>query len=451
MMKYRQLVRSMGSMAFLLPLVGVVQAGPITGDTVTSDLTVEGDEVIINNGNLTEDLRIEFDDSTTNPTGRFLLSSAGEWVWGYGSTADEMMVLGDDHRLLLYDNDVMGSSGPSITLDPGDPNQSPVIPPSIKIGTEEVLTNSSAIADGFILNTDFSNLLDTNLAASLDSLSSNPTVGGNEILINSGADLDLEDGGIRGYSFFGIAFGNKRPPVTNSALVISHTGSTISDTSPYFYNRGFIILENPDLDQTLSIDPNQFATESQFHFQTEENFYFRTPDDSSSREAIARFSTDETMSGTNTSYMQIGNGTITQDEFVPTLLGNNESTGFLNGPSLMIRGTGKSTRDVATTNDTPVIEIRAEYHDGDPLNGPNFSAFQNRDIFSVANGSSLPALRIDADGYVGLGTKDPAAQLHVTDDAQVDGDITVDGNTILRGTVTLDQPQGDVSMGNYGP
>jgi len=109
-----------------------------------------------------------------------------------------------------------------------------------------------------------------------------------------------------------------------------------------------------------------------------------------------------------------------------------------------------------------VIRMIARKHSGsDPYyTGMTTYPVSKRSLFSVENQNNAPALWVKADGRLGLGTKSPAEQLHVTRNAEIDGDFKVDGSTTMKkaivteglqvtGDITI-EPQGDISMGHFG-
>ena len=250
------------------------------------------------------------------------------------------------------------------------------------------------------------------------------------------ADLNLGSGSLTGNGDFGISLGNDLPAINDGALTISNSNRTIGN---YDYSKGFLNILTPYA--TLALDPNQLVASTEFIMQSEEHFSFRTPEETPQRrETIAKFTTD---TANHKAELIIGNATSLSNEFSPALYGNNESSTIKHYPSLNIIGTSGAAQDVIDSSGHPVITITTRVHDGDPLNPTTFSAFTNKDLISIHNYGQEPALRIEANGEVGLGTKDPEAQLHVTQDAQIDGNLKVSG------TVTLDQPQGDISMGVY--
>jgi hypothetical protein len=120
-----------------------VRANPITGDTITGDLTVEGGAIRIDNG--IDEFEFQLG---TNRIDFWHDDALGEWVWSYGSPPTEVMALGPDNALSLYD---LGPTGDAaIVLNPGNPDAVPAIPPSITLGVNEVLTvaNSPSLLCG---------------------------------------------------------------------------------------------------------------------------------------------------------------------------------------------------------------------------------------------------------------------------------------------------------------
>lgn len=141
---------------FIAPPASAVD---IVGDTVTSDLTVEGDDLILNGGSTTESFELQFKDLATNEL-HFWQSEGADWIWSYGSTPTYAMTLGLDHVLSLYD--YAASPSATIVFDPGEPGANPVIPPTIMIGEDLVLTSASvlpALSGHFLPATHNSSLL----------------------------------------------------------------------------------------------------------------------------------------------------------------------------------------------------------------------------------------------------------------------------------------------------
>lgn len=109
---------------------------------MTSDLTVEGDSIQINNGSITEALELRFND--TAKVGTFWQNNQGAWAWSYGATPTDVMSLDVNHVLNLYD---LGATSvyPAIVLNPGDPDADPVVAPYIMIGGSEVITAANGV------------------------------------------------------------------------------------------------------------------------------------------------------------------------------------------------------------------------------------------------------------------------------------------------------------------
>jgi hypothetical protein len=131
---------------FTSVIIGPASATDITGDTVTGDLTVEGDSVGVTNGLAKgEGFELRFDDNSDNQNiprrADFWHKSRGEWVWSYGGTPADVMVLGDNNILNLYSEDP-DLSNPAIELDPGDPAEPRH--PAIFIDDSEAVTAANA-------------------------------------------------------------------------------------------------------------------------------------------------------------------------------------------------------------------------------------------------------------------------------------------------------------------
>jgi hypothetical protein len=123
---------------FILPLVAA--AADITGDTVTTDLTVKGGSITLNNNSTTASSQLRF--NSTNRISSFWLDAPGTWVWSHGTTPTDVMALDSSNALNLYD--LAATSLPSIVLNPGNPGATPAIAPSITVGGNPVLTASNA-------------------------------------------------------------------------------------------------------------------------------------------------------------------------------------------------------------------------------------------------------------------------------------------------------------------
>ncbi|MGJ8634663.1 MAG: hypothetical protein ACSHX7_12170 [Luteolibacter sp.] len=303
------------------------------------------------------------------------------------------------------------------------------------------------------------------------------TSDGEQVLTSSSgfqtADLNLGSGSLSGGTGFGISLGNDQPAVNDGSVTISNSNRTIGD---YDYTKGFLNIDDVNLNQNLAIDPNQFVTNSKFYFSSEEYFVFRTPEETGGvRETIAEFTTDVTANDNKKASLMIVNGTAFDNQFSPTILGNNESIGIPQYPSLNVVGTGKVGQDVNHPNDFAVINFSTRVHSGEPngSDSSSFSPFVNKDLFSIANTGQEPALRIAANSDVGFGTKNPEAQLHATKDAKIEGSLTAGGDALIvlqdgsvqvgredtngnaplevgaDGTVVLSKAQGDISMGIY--
>lgn len=133
------------STALLLSLIGLA-ASPafaldITGDTVTTDLTVKGGSITLNNNSTTTSSQLRF--NSTNRITSSWLNAPGTWVWSHGTTPTDVMSLDSGNVLSLYD---LGTSSvnPAIILNPGNPGSTPVIAPSITVGGNLVLTAFNA-------------------------------------------------------------------------------------------------------------------------------------------------------------------------------------------------------------------------------------------------------------------------------------------------------------------
>jgi hypothetical protein len=101
----------------------------------------------------------------------------------------------------------------------------------------------------------------------------------------------------------------------------------------------------------------------------------------------------------------------------PAIVQNGDTTGFFN--CLGYNGTSYQVN----------AEIVAEV-DG----VPSAASMPGRIRFSTAKNNILSeAMRIENNGYVGIGENNPQYKLHVN------GSVRVDGNTILDGTIRLDQ------------
>lgn len=124
---------------FTSVVIGPASATDITGDTVTGDLTVEGDSVAVTNG-LSEGFELRFDGTRAD----FWHDATREWVWSFGSTPTEVMSLGTNNVLSLYHGDPTLADPPTIVLDPGDPSAQPAIDPAIYIDDSEAVTVANA-------------------------------------------------------------------------------------------------------------------------------------------------------------------------------------------------------------------------------------------------------------------------------------------------------------------
>lgn len=113
----------------------------ITGDTVTTNLTVNGSTITINNGSTTTSSQLRFNSASKIST--FWLSAAGTWAWNHGTTPTDVMALDSLNILSLYDRGT-SSVNPAIILNPGNPSSTPAVAPSITIGGNTVLTSSNA-------------------------------------------------------------------------------------------------------------------------------------------------------------------------------------------------------------------------------------------------------------------------------------------------------------------
>jgi hypothetical protein len=131
--------------ALLLSLIGLASspafALDITGDTVTTDLTVKGGSITLNNNSSTNSSQLRF--NSTNRITSSWLNAPGTWVWSHGSTPTDVMSLDSGNVLSLYDLGT-SSTNPAIILNPGNSGSTPVIAPSITVGGNLVLTSSNA-------------------------------------------------------------------------------------------------------------------------------------------------------------------------------------------------------------------------------------------------------------------------------------------------------------------
>lgn len=113
----------------------------ITGNTVTTNLTVNGSSITLNNSHATRSSQLRF--NSTNRIASFWLDAPGTWVWSRGATPIEVMALDSGNVLSLYDLGAT-SVNPSIILNPGNPSASPAVTPYITVGGNLVLTASNA-------------------------------------------------------------------------------------------------------------------------------------------------------------------------------------------------------------------------------------------------------------------------------------------------------------------
>ncbi len=153
-----------------------VYAADITGDTVTSDLTVEGSSIIIDDGIDHFEFRLGTDRID------FWHDNPGQWVWSHGTTPSDVMSLDASNILSLYDLGA-ASANPSIILNPGNPDATPAIPASINVGGNEVLTvanSPSLLAGEFVVR-------NSNNAGSGDSFLMEGTFGGTGVIPTEGA------------------------------------------------------------------------------------------------------------------------------------------------------------------------------------------------------------------------------------------------------------------------
>lgn len=121
--------------------VSPTSAQNISGNTVTTNLTVKGSSITLNNNSTTSSSQLRFN-STTRTTS-FWLNGSGTWVWSRGATPTDVMALDSGNVLSLYDLGTT-SVNPAIILNPGNPSATPAIAPSITVGGKTVLTSSNA-------------------------------------------------------------------------------------------------------------------------------------------------------------------------------------------------------------------------------------------------------------------------------------------------------------------
>jgi hypothetical protein len=141
---------------------------------------------------------------------------------------------------------------------------------------------------------------------------------------------------------------------------------------------------------------------SQVHLDVQDNAVFNTA------ERIAKFS----VSDASRDFLEIVNGTQYQNQFVPNIWAHRESD---NRIAFNIFSSIKSNVDTGTS---PIFTFRAELrnsvYDNFPYPwGSTVAQVQNRPLFSWANYNSTKML-MKANGYLGLGTTNPTAQLHTT-------------------------------------
>ncbi len=129
----------------ILLLVGLsiapAYALDITGDTVTTNLTVKGSSITLNNNHATRSSQLRF--NSTSRVSSFWLDAPGTWIWSHGTTPIDVMSLDSGNVLSLYDPGTT-SVNPTIILNPGNPGNTPAIAPYITVGGNLVLTASNA-------------------------------------------------------------------------------------------------------------------------------------------------------------------------------------------------------------------------------------------------------------------------------------------------------------------
>lgn len=174
---HRHMAASVMPLAILCLNIPAATASPISGNTVTGDLTVDGSKIIIDDG--TDHFEIRNGTNRVN----FWHADPGQWVWSYGTTPTDVMSLDSANILSLYDLGAL-SVNPAIVLDPGDPDATPAaIPPSILIGGDQALTVANSPT---LLASDFVTRTSNNLG-SQESFLMEGTFGGSGDIPASGA------------------------------------------------------------------------------------------------------------------------------------------------------------------------------------------------------------------------------------------------------------------------
>lgn len=127
------------------------------------------------------------------------------------------------------------------------------------------------------------------------------------------------------------------------------------------------------------------------------------------KEELAKFS----LFNDSKSSLIIGNSTTSNDFYVPSIKG---FTAMRNQPGLVIRGITSTDND--NSNDA-LVHITPYILDGDTLLYPKNRHFLGIQGYETGVGQKS-LLEIDEKGYVGIGTDDPIAKLHISD-----GDIYI--------------------------
>lgn len=172
---HRHMAASVMPLAILCLNIPAATASPISGNTVTGDLTVDGSKIIIDDGT------DHFEIRNINHRVDFWQSDLGQWVWSYGATPRDVMSLDSANVLSLYD---LGASvNPAIELDPGNSDPMAYVAPSIMIGNSDVLTVANSptlLSSGFVTRT-------SNNLGSQESFLMEGTFGGSGDIPASGA------------------------------------------------------------------------------------------------------------------------------------------------------------------------------------------------------------------------------------------------------------------------
>jgi len=140
--RFQRRVTATTALSFLLPSLCISTA---TANPVPGDLTVEGDIIVVDGTN-------EFKIRNGTDGVDFWHNASREWMWSYGDgvTPTEVMRLGPDNVLRLFDRNVTTGDA-VIVIDPGN---SGTTAPSIMIGGDEVLTvanSPSLLANHFVI------------------------------------------------------------------------------------------------------------------------------------------------------------------------------------------------------------------------------------------------------------------------------------------------------------